>query len=174
MDQPTDEPSEGMDTSPSTSRPWVLWMHDQHVADYVCIMVELGMSLPMGEDWSVPLVMEVLSLFSPYSLLIPSCISLLVFLCTAIHLFISAFIFTQALQKIRLANHIHSLAEFGGCGSAGVTSAKTIKCTVNEHTTTGSTTMIYYCTSSSTDHFGHITLTSLDSYHGCNRNSGTG
>ena len=69
------------------------------------------MSLPMGEDWSVPLVMEVLSLFSPYSLFIPSCISLLVLLCTAIHSFITAFHFTQALQKIRLANHICSLVE---------------------------------------------------------------
>ena len=44
--QPTDEPSEGIDTSPNTSRPWILWTHDQHVADYVCIMVESGMSLP--------------------------------------------------------------------------------------------------------------------------------
>ena len=49
-DQPTDEPAEGINISPSTSRPWVLWTHDQHVADYVCIMVELGMSLPMTED----------------------------------------------------------------------------------------------------------------------------
>ena len=109
--QPTDEPSERIDPSPNTFRPWILWMHDQHVADYVHIMVELGMSLPMGEDQLVPLVTEVLSLFSPYSLLIPYCISPLVLLCTAIHSFITTFLFTQALQKIRLANHIHSLAE---------------------------------------------------------------
>ena len=110
-DQPTDEPSEGIDTSPSTSRPWVLRMHEQHTAYYVHIMVESGMSLPMGEAQSVPLLTEVLSLFPPYSLLIPSCISLLVLLCAAIHSFITAFLFTQGLQKIRIANHIHSLAE---------------------------------------------------------------
>ena len=86
-------------------------MHDKHAADYVHIMVESGMSLPMGEEWAVPLVMEVLSLFSLYSLLMPSCISLLVLLCTAIHSLITIFPVTQALQKIRLANHIHSLAE---------------------------------------------------------------
>ena len=74
-------------------------------------MVQSGMSLPMGEDQSVPLVTEVLSLFPPYSLLIPSCISLVVLLCTVIHSFITTFLFIQALQKIRLANHIYSLAE---------------------------------------------------------------
>ena len=100
-----------IDTSPNTVRPWVIWTHDQHVADYVHIMVELGMSLPMGEDRSAPLVTEVLSLFSPYSLLIPSCISLLVLLYTAIYSFITTFLFIQALKKIRLANQLHSLAE---------------------------------------------------------------
>ena len=69
------------------------------------------MSLPMGEHWSVPLVTEVLSPFSPYSLLIPSCILLQVLLCTPIHLFTTAYIFTQALQKIRLASHIYSFVE---------------------------------------------------------------
>ena len=86
-------------------------MHDQHAADYVWIMVEPGMHLPMGEDWSVPLITEVLSPFSPYSLFILSGILLLVLQCAAIHSFITVFVFTQALQKIRLANHIHSLAE---------------------------------------------------------------
>ena len=74
-------------------------------------MVESGMSLPMGEDQSVPLVIVVWSLFSSYSLLIPSCISLMVLLCTATHSFITAFLFTYTLQKIGIANHICSLAE---------------------------------------------------------------
>ena len=55
--------------------------------------------------------MGVLSLFSPYSLLIPSCISLLGLFYTAIYSFITTFLLIQALQKIRLANHIHSLVD---------------------------------------------------------------
>ena len=59
-----DEPSEGIDTSSSTSRlKQVLWTHQQHVADYVYLMVEAGISLPMGEDKLVPLIMEVLPFF---------------------------------------------------------------------------------------------------------------
>ena len=126
------------------------------LADYVHIMVESGMSLPMGADQSVPLVMEVLSLFSPYSLLIQSCISLLVLLCTVIHSFITTFLFTQALQKIRLANHIHSLVELHACADAiqqlevallGSPTTKLLDVLSDEHATTGSTSMIYYCTS---------------------------
>ena len=109
--QPTGEPSEGINTSPTIFRPCVLHTHDQHVANYVRIIVESGMSLPMGEDQSVPLITEVLSPFSLYSLLIPSGILLLVLLCPAIHSFITTFVCIQALQKIRLANHICSLAE---------------------------------------------------------------
>ena len=109
--QPTDESTEGIVTSPSTFQPYVLHMHDQHAADYVWIMVKSGMSLPMGEDQSVPLITEVMSLFSLYSLLMPSGILLLVLLCAAIHSFITAFVCIQALQKIRLTNHICSLAE---------------------------------------------------------------
>ena len=109
--QPTDEPTEGIDTSPSIFMPCVLCTHDQHVADYVRIMVKSGMSLPMGEDQSAPLITEVLSLFSLYSLLIPSSILLLVLLCAAVHSFITPFVCIQALQKIRLANHIHNVAE---------------------------------------------------------------
>ena len=68
------------------------------------------MSLPMGEDWSIALVTEVLSLLSLFTshtiLYLASGL-----LCTAIHSFITTFLFTQALQKIRLANHICSLAQ---------------------------------------------------------------
>ena len=62
--QPETESLEGISTSPSTSRPTqVLCTHLQHTADYVWLMVEAGISLPMGEDWTVPLVTEVFPLF---------------------------------------------------------------------------------------------------------------
>ena len=89
--QPEDEPLEGINTSPSTLRPtWVLQTHQQHAADYVHLMVEAGISLPMGEDQSVPLITEVLPFFFLLLLLMPFCISLLVLLySTAIHSFIT-------------------------------------------------------------------------------------
>ena len=60
MDQPIGEPWEGIDTSSSsTARPQVLCTHDQHAMDYIRIMMEAGMDLPMGEDWAVPLITEV-------------------------------------------------------------------------------------------------------------------
>ena len=64
MAQPENEPQEGISTSPSTLRPtWVLCTHQQHIADYVHLMVEAGMSLPIGKDQSVPLVNEVFLFF---------------------------------------------------------------------------------------------------------------
>ena len=79
--QPEDESAEGIDTSPGTSRPTqVLQMHQQHVADYVHLMMEVGISLPMGEDQLVLLVMEVLPFFFLLLLLMSFCISLLAFL----------------------------------------------------------------------------------------------
>ena len=60
MDQPVGELLEGIDTSPSsTARPLVLCIHDQHTADYIRIMMEAEMDLPMGEDRAVPLITEV-------------------------------------------------------------------------------------------------------------------
>ena len=109
--QPTGEPFEGIDTSPTIFRPCVLCAHDQHVANYVRIMVKSGMSLHMGEDQSALLITEVLSLLSPYAIPIPSIILLLVLLGITIYSGITAFVFTQALHKIRLVNHIPSLAE---------------------------------------------------------------
>ena len=105
--QPTGEPSEVINTSPTIFRPHVLHTHDQHAVHYIRIMVESGMSLLMGEDCSAPLITEVL----PYAIPIPSLISLLVLLGITIYSFFPAFVLTQALQKIGLANHIHSLAE---------------------------------------------------------------
>ena len=109
--QPSGEPSEEIDTSPTIFRPCVLHTHDQHTADYIRIMVESGMSLPMGEDQSAPLIMEVQSIFSSYAILIPSSILLLILLVIAIYSLITVSVSTQALQKIRLVSHIHSLAE---------------------------------------------------------------
>ena len=109
--QCTGEPSEGIDTSPTIFRPFILCTHAQHTTDYVRNVVKSGMSLPMGEDWSVSLITEVLSLLLPYAIPIPSFILFLVLLSITIYSLITAFGFTQALQKIRLANHIHGLAE---------------------------------------------------------------
>ena len=109
--QPTGEPSEGIDKSPTIFRQCFLCTHNQHAANYIRIMVKSGMSLPMGEDWSAPLVTDVLSLLPSYAIPIPSSILLLVLLVIIIYSLITAFVFTQALQKIRLANHICSLAE---------------------------------------------------------------
>ena len=69
------EPLEGISTSPSTSRPtWVLHTHQQHMADYICLIVKAGISLPRGEDWLVPIVTEVFPLFFLYSLFMLACI----------------------------------------------------------------------------------------------------
>ena len=57
---PVGEPLEGIDTSlSSTARPQGLCTHDQYATDYIRIMMELGINLPMGEDRSVPLITEV-------------------------------------------------------------------------------------------------------------------
>ena len=65
----------------------------------------------MGEDQSAPLITEILSPLSPYAIPIPPSISLLVLLGITIYSLFIAFVFTQTLQKIRLANHICSLVE---------------------------------------------------------------
>ena len=59
-EQPVGELPEGIETSPSaTARPWVLCTHDQHATDYVRIMMEAGMNLPIGEDRAVLLITEI-------------------------------------------------------------------------------------------------------------------
>ena len=51
---------EGIETSPSaTEKPQVLHTCDQHAANYVRLMMEAGMNLPMGEDRLVPLITKV-------------------------------------------------------------------------------------------------------------------
>ena len=58
-EQPTGDLIEGIETSASTNeKPWVLCTHDQHTANYVRIMMETGMNLPMGEDRAVLLITE--------------------------------------------------------------------------------------------------------------------
>ena len=49
-----------IETAPSNKeKPSVLHTHDQHTADYVRIMMEEGMNLPMGEDRVALLITEV-------------------------------------------------------------------------------------------------------------------
>ena len=60
MEKPTDDLTKGIETCPSANKkPWMLHTHDQHVADYVRIMMEAGMNLPMGEDRAALLLTEV-------------------------------------------------------------------------------------------------------------------
>ena len=59
MDQPIGEFLEGINTSPSsTAKPRVLCIPDQYATDYIRIMMEAGMNLPMGEDRAAPLITE--------------------------------------------------------------------------------------------------------------------
>ena len=51
---------EEISTDSSTSLPTgIIHTHWQYTANYVCLMMELRLSLPMGEDQSVPLITEV-------------------------------------------------------------------------------------------------------------------
>ena len=60
MEQSTSDPMEGIDTNPSPNeKPRVFQTHDQHATDYVRLMMEEGMSLPMGEDRAALLITEV-------------------------------------------------------------------------------------------------------------------
>ena len=61
MEQSTSDPTEGIDTTPSPKeKPKVLCTHDQqHVTDYVRLMMEEGMNLPMEEDRAAPLITEI-------------------------------------------------------------------------------------------------------------------
>ena len=62
--QPEMEPLEGISTSPSTSRPTqVLCINQQHMTDYVGLMMEAGISLPMGENQLVPFVTGIYPFF---------------------------------------------------------------------------------------------------------------
>ena len=56
----TCEPAYGKDTEvQSSSPPRVTCSHQQHLADYVQIFMVEGEKLNLGEDWVVPLIMEV-------------------------------------------------------------------------------------------------------------------
>ena len=53
-------PITGIETAPSLKeRPQLVCTHEQHMADYVQLMMWEGMVLPMGEDRAVPLITEV-------------------------------------------------------------------------------------------------------------------
>ena len=59
-EQPGEDPTTGIDTTPSQKeKPQLLQTHDQHTADYVRLMMQEGMDLPMGEDRVAPLITEV-------------------------------------------------------------------------------------------------------------------
>ena len=76
------------------------------MAYYVCLMVKAVISLPMGEDQLVPFVTEVFPLvLTSHASIYPVFYSL-TFICSLLLPFV-----LQALQKICLADHIHSLAE---------------------------------------------------------------
>ena len=50
----------GIETAPSDKeKPRILCTHDQHTADYVRLMMEEGMDLPMREERVAPLITEV-------------------------------------------------------------------------------------------------------------------
>ena len=59
-EQPVEDPTMGIETAPSNKeRPRILCTRGQHTADYIRIMMEEGMDLPMGEDRVVPLITKV-------------------------------------------------------------------------------------------------------------------
>ena len=59
-EQPGEDPTPGIDTAPSQKeKPWLLQTHNQHTADYIRLMMQEGMDLPMGEDRAAPLITEV-------------------------------------------------------------------------------------------------------------------
>ena len=97
MVQPETEPQEGISTSPSILRPTqVLCTHQQNMVDYVHLMVEAGMNLPMWEDELVPLVTEVFLCSFFFFLLLT-----LVFIPFLILFFIHLSMFPLLLQVFR-------------------------------------------------------------------------
>ena len=59
-EQPVKDPTTGIETAPSNKeKPRILCTHDQHTPDYVRIMMEEGMDLPMGENRVALLITKV-------------------------------------------------------------------------------------------------------------------
>ena len=59
-EQSVKDPTTGIKTAPSNKeKPRILCTYDQHTADYVRIMMEEGMDLPMGEDRAALLITKV-------------------------------------------------------------------------------------------------------------------
>ena len=74
----SDNKENGEDTAiGGESFPQLIWMHQQHWADYVCLSAEEGLPLTLGEERTAPLVTEVqfilfkFPIFSDHPLLIP-------------------------------------------------------------------------------------------------------
>ena len=58
-EQPGEDPTTGIVTAPSQKeKPQLLQTHNQHTADYIRLMIQEGMDLPMGEDRAAPLITE--------------------------------------------------------------------------------------------------------------------
>ena len=50
-EQPGENPTTGIETAPShKEKPTILLTHDQHTANYIRLMMEEGMDLPMGRQ----------------------------------------------------------------------------------------------------------------------------
>ena len=59
-EQPVKDLTTGIETAPShKEKPRILCTHDQHTVDYVRLMMEEEMDLPMGEDRVAPMITEV-------------------------------------------------------------------------------------------------------------------
>ena len=59
-EQPVEDLTAGIETAPSDKeKPRMLCTHDKHTADYIRLMMEEGMDIPMGEDRAAPLITKV-------------------------------------------------------------------------------------------------------------------
>ena len=155
---PTGEPSEGINTSPTIFRPCVLHTHYQHAANYVRIMVESKMSLPMGKDQLAPLIMEVLSLPSPYAILISLYNSYMLQYFTFgppryYHLFtLHCFCFCSGPAENQVGKPHLQFGRASSCwcnatagvGSVGFSSGKIVGCASNGHSAPDSIFAFYF------------------------------
>ena len=100
------DPVKGDVTAPhSTSPPRILCSYQQNIADYICLFMEEGEELTLGEDWAVPLIVEV-----SLSILFLSSIPLSIYCITSGQCLTQSNLHFQDWQKICLADHIKKMA----------------------------------------------------------------
>ena len=59
-EKPVEDLTTALETAPSDKeKPRIFCTYDQYTADYVRLMMEEGMDLPMGEDRAAPLITKV-------------------------------------------------------------------------------------------------------------------